>query len=498
MNKWCFLFCLKSILCVNTLLAQDAFLFTKQTNLPSDIINAIAVEQSNIIWVATEEGLVELYPNDSGKFVVTRTFTNPKDPALFKAQQIVIDNKGQKWLGTYRSSLVKLNERNPLKSEEIPLTHQGKKQLITSLYFDSPTIWAGLESGLVMGYNTLTKRIEQKGKPTTNNIYSIYSEKTATGKKTITVGTTSGLYQKQLSPYQKQLSQWHQIPVTSNIKFFAALQNKLHRGVLRQTYKILDYQKQLWVIGQNQTAQANVQSWLNKKQPESYELGCVVDNQQTIFRDFDFDKKGNMWIVTDKQVIQYNPKKNECLQNIPLPKTLSKANTLVVQNTNAIWIGSEGNGLYQLSLTSEIDNKLAKMADVATTTATPTIMRSTRDFNCNQQLILPNLRFTRGKATYLDPIKANADLDTIVTYLQQHPTYAIELSGHTDGGTAYFAKQLSKSRVEKAKNYLINKGVGLPRIKTRLVGGLEPLSYSAEDKKRAKNRRVEVRVICSE
>jgi len=81
-------------------------------------------------------------------------------------------------------------------------------------------------------------------------------------------------------------------------------------------------------------------------------------------------------------------------------------------------------------------------------------------------------------------------------YLKTHSGYHTELIGHTDleGGIDYNI-ELSKRRVEAARNYLLSYGVTSKEIKTFYRGLKEPAINSRDKTLSWKNRRVEIKVF---
>ena len=72
----------------------------------------------------------------------------------------------------------------------------------------------------------------------------------------------------------------------------------------------------------------------------------------------------------------------------------------------------------------------------------------------------------------------------------------IQLEGHTDNqGSAKANMELSESRVEAVKKYLVSKGIAKDRIKTKAYGGSQPLANEMTQEARAMNRRVEMRIL---
>ena len=109
-------------------------------------------------------------------------------------------------------------------------------------------------------------------------------------------------------------------------------------------------------------------------------------------------------------------------------------------------------------------------------------------------LALNNLNFEQGKS------KITADsfteLNNLVAMLKEASTMVIQLEGHTDfRGSPTANLALSEDRVNAVKDYLISNGISVERVLTKAFGGAQPLTQANTNEARAKNRRVEVRII---
>lgn len=109
-------------------------------------------------------------------------------------------------------------------------------------------------------------------------------------------------------------------------------------------------------------------------------------------------------------------------------------------------------------------------------------------------LELTTLKFSRSEANILE--ESYPELDNLTQMLKDAPTLQIQLEGHTDYiGNSTVNLNLSQRRVDAVKKYLTDKGVESERIKTKAFGGSQPLVRSTSSEVRAKNRRVEVRIL---
>lgn len=109
-------------------------------------------------------------------------------------------------------------------------------------------------------------------------------------------------------------------------------------------------------------------------------------------------------------------------------------------------------------------------------------------------VVLNHLIFAQGKAI-IDP-KSYQELDEVVAMLKENPKMEIQLEGHTDNrGNAEANLKLSQARVDAVKKYMTSKGISKNRIDTKAFGGSKPIATEDTDEARARNRRVEMRVL---
>ncbi len=92
--------------------------------------------------------------------------------------------------------------------------------------------------------------------------------------------------------------------------------------------------------------------------------------------------------------------------------------------------------------------------------------------------------------------KSFKTLDAAVKVLKDFPSIRIEVSGHTDDvGSEEANLDLSRRRAESVKNYMVEKGIDASRVETVGYGRSKPIDTGKSAKARAKNRRIEFRVI---
>ncbi len=87
-------------------------------------------------------------------------------------------------------------------------------------------------------------------------------------------------------------------------------------------------------------------------------------------------------------------------------------------------------------------------------------------------------------------------LNNIATTLNEYNQTMIEVSGHTDSiGSDAVNQRLSEQRAASVSNYLIGRGVQSVRLQTIGMGKNYPIADNSTEAGRAKNRRVEIRVV---
>jgi outer membrane protein OmpA-like peptidoglycan-associated protein len=87
-------------------------------------------------------------------------------------------------------------------------------------------------------------------------------------------------------------------------------------------------------------------------------------------------------------------------------------------------------------------------------------------------------------------------LDEIAQTLASYPSTYVDVHGHTDpsGGDAINIP-LSNNRAQSVANYLAGRGVAPARIATEGHGSSQPVADNSTEAGRARNRRVDIRII---
>lgn len=108
--------------------------------------------------------------------------------------------------------------------------------------------------------------------------------------------------------------------------------------------------------------------------------------------------------------------------------------------------------------------------------------------------VVQGIYFDQGKSTIRK--QSDATLEGAVKVLQEFPSVRLEISGHTssEGNNDVNAK-LSQDRADAVKTWLVEKGVDPNRIQTRGAGPDEPIADNKTALGRAKNRRIEFKIL---
>ena len=109
--------------------------------------------------------------------------------------------------------------------------------------------------------------------------------------------------------------------------------------------------------------------------------------------------------------------------------------------------------------------------------------------------VFENIYFNENK-TNIDPVAAKA-LDRDGAMLKENPDIKVEIGGHTDSlGSEKANQKISEKRAESVKKYLMDKfNIPGDRMIVKGYGSKKPIADNGTKEGRAKNRRVELKII---
>ena len=109
--------------------------------------------------------------------------------------------------------------------------------------------------------------------------------------------------------------------------------------------------------------------------------------------------------------------------------------------------------------------------------------------------VFESIYFNENK-TNIDPVAAKA-LDRDGAMLKENPDIKVEIGGHTDSlGSEKANQKMSEKRAESVKKYLMDKfNIPGDRMIVKGYGSKKPIADNGTKEGRAKNRRVELKII---
>ncbi|MFN8254816.1 MAG: OmpA family protein [Bacteroidales bacterium] len=109
-------------------------------------------------------------------------------------------------------------------------------------------------------------------------------------------------------------------------------------------------------------------------------------------------------------------------------------------------------------------------------------------------LILENILFETN-SSILQNVSYNT-LNQLISELNINPKLKLEISGHTDNvGTDEHNQILSEQRAQAVVNFLVKNGIASDRLTFKGYGNTKPVADNSTEEGKAKNRRVEIKVI---
>ena len=92
--------------------------------------------------------------------------------------------------------------------------------------------------------------------------------------------------------------------------------------------------------------------------------------------------------------------------------------------------------------------------------------------------------------------ESSLELNRLVTFLQTNPGIRVEIGAHTDSvGSDSYNYELSLKRAKSVVDYLVSHVIGSERVIAKGYGRTRPEVPNDTDEHRARNRRVEFRIM---
>lgn len=111
-----------------------------------------------------------------------------------------------------------------------------------------------------------------------------------------------------------------------------------------------------------------------------------------------------------------------------------------------------------------------------------------------KKVVLNNILFETGKSILT--AGSYTELDRLLSIMKENAQIKIEISGHTDNtGSSALNTKLSEARAKAVVDYLVKNGIDQTRMSFKGYGSLQPIADNANAAGRAKNRRVEFKIL---
>lgn len=140
---------------------------------------------------------------------------------------------------------------------------------------------------------------------------------------------------------------------------------------------------------------------------------------------------------------------------------------------------------------ADIDDKCPDVPGIVENRGCPEIKAETKKVF---EQALKGIQFETGK-DIIKPVSFPI-LNKVVNVMKENPVYNLDINGHTDSqGNADKNLTLSQKRADAVKKFLVDKGIDPTRMKAMGFGQTQAVADNATADGRAKNRRVEFKVI---
>ncbi|MDR0371936.1 MAG: OmpA family protein [Prevotellaceae bacterium] len=163
----------------------------------------------------------------------------------------------------------------------------------------------------------------------------------------------------------------------------------------------------------------------------------------------------------------------------------------------------DANGDPQLSLRTgnsyELDVTKTGYTYFNTTLDVQTTTRETKNIvldvlTVETKMIFNNITFETNSAEL--NAESYAELNRLLGFMERNPDIKIEIAAHTDDvGSNEYNFRLSDKRAESVVKYLVDGNVAKSRVQSKGYGELHPIAPNDSDENRARNRRVEIKII---
>ncbi|HSZ24979.1 MAG TPA: OmpA family protein, partial [Cytophagaceae bacterium] len=152
--------------------------------------------------------------------------------------------------------------------------------------------------------------------------------------------------------------------------------------------------------------------------------------------------------------------------------------------------------IYDVSISSKGRTFQSEVVDLQNTKKYQIVNKDIKlkPLKTNTSFVLNNIFFGFDSANVKKD--SELELERVVVLMKENPTMVVEISAHTDDkGSDVYNNRLSQARAEAVVNYLVSKGIVKEKLVAKGYGKIQPAFVNDSDENRAKNRRVEFKVL---
>lgn len=518
--------------------------FKLNSQIPFNKVLCLAIDAHDVKWFGTEEGFAAFSGDSVALPQNWRLYDNPSgfDTLLKRVDDVAIDNNGHKWLVINRKNesgrIVELDR----KGEYVGLYSMPKLPAydltINDLAVDSKgKKWIGTENGglwvLDETYQFKQYTTKDKEELRSDVIVSVDVDP----RDMVWVGTDQGLSSindegywefYDVNDYVASISSDSKHHVCLNIfdkkgkqrlycntDDFVDVEKKTRKTNFEFVDIVVDEDAIVWLAGNGLAKHEKGERTVYDASNSNFlakQANCLA-----------LDSKGNLWIGTDGdglyKYIIHKDKKKERAKALPLkalainfsPKynfqkpLVRKSLIPTIKFEVPFQMEAEALATLQWKGFGKIEPpklpkdriKALRVPAIVITVAKEEIMEE-EEIVAGATVELEDITFEPKSYT----LTSFGGVEMLLEFMKKHTNIKIELSGHTDmdpprSDPRYkelhdqFLK-LSEQRVTAVANYMIERGVESKRIVTKAYGGTMPLEYKANS---AINRRVELKIL---
>jgi outer membrane protein OmpA-like peptidoglycan-associated protein len=162
-----------------------------------------------------------------------------------------------------------------------------------------------------------------------------------------------------------------------------------------------------------------------------------------------------------------------------------------IGDTYEIDVSKEGHTFYNTTYTATGQDPSGKADQLE---AEPQLKVEIQQLTTDTKMVFNDITF-EFNSTELNATSYE-ELGRLVKLMKENPSIRIEISAHTDDiGSDAVNIALSEKRAKMVVDYLATQGIKKTSLKSKGYGKTKPVAPNNSDENRAKNRRVEMKII---